>query len=114
MVTTLQEISAAPPSQSSGASIEPAEDDDETAPLASDKKTAGYGTGELRRRVSPATGSGSAPVDEDEVADTGAVDGKGGVMAGALGAVKGQGVPGETEDESSDDGAVLVARPDEE
>jgi hypothetical protein len=112
MLKTLKEISTPGPSQSPRASIETV-DDDETAPLTSDKKTAGYGTGELRRRVS-SSATGSAPADEDEVAETGAVDGKGGVMAGAMSAVQGQGIQGETEEESSDDGAVLVSRPEKE
>ena len=127
MVNTLKEISAPPPASSSASIVNADEDeDDETAPLAKDQaepssKSAGYGTGELRRRVSSPAGNipaSKGKVDKDEVAETGAVEG--GVMAGALDAVKGesagQGRPSEQEreeeDESSDDGAVLVARPD--
>lgn len=123
MVTTLKEISAPPPAASVTEVDDDEDEDSETVPLAKGKKetstkSAGYGTGELRRRTSAGDtpGNKQSKVDKKEVAETGALDGQGGVMAGALDAVKGETAgqkrAGE-EEEESDDGAVLVARPEE-
>lgn len=129
MMTTLKDLSAASrASSSSSSSLE----SDETALLPKDHKdkesvkSKGYGTGELRRRNSPASGAasvsdapaGKGKADKQEVAETGSVDGPGGVMAGALEAVKGEPVisrkAGQADEEESDDGAVLVGRPEDE
>ena len=129
MMTTLKDLSAASrASSSSSSSLE----SDETALLPKDHKdkesvkSKGYGTGELRRRNSPASGAasvsdapaGKGKADKQEVAETGSVDGPGGVMAGALDAVKGESATsskaGQADEEESDDGAVLVGRPEDE
>jgi hypothetical protein len=129
MMTTLKDLSAAfRASSSSSSSLE----SDETALLPKDHKdkesvkSKGYGTGELRRRNSPASGAasvsdapaGKGKADKQEVAETGSVDGPGGVMAGALDAVKGESAAsskaGQADEEESDDGAVLVGRPEDE
>lgn len=104
MLSTLREISAPGPSQLT----EVSDDESESAPLTGRQTDYGSGTTstEIRRRT-------SASSTAKDVAEIGSLEG--GVTAGVVEAVKAEGSKGSkeegTEDELTDEGAVLVKRP---